>query len=118
MAHPMQMPPMMPRNTLEPKVALSLAGADSAVYTALATSSPPTLKPWASVGYRSVCFRYFRWDLLGVLGLFLGGRGYLQGSADEEEEGRPCANVVVFGSEGDGEARHSHQKNGPHERCT
>jgi hypothetical protein len=28
----MQMPPMMPRNTLEPKVALSLAGADSAVY--------------------------------------------------------------------------------------
>ena len=41
----MQMPPMMPRNTLDPKVALSLTGADSAVYIALATSSPPTLKP-------------------------------------------------------------------------
>jgi hypothetical protein len=46
----MQMPPTMPRNTLEPKVALSALGAVSAVYMALATSSPPTLKPCAGSG--------------------------------------------------------------------
>jgi hypothetical protein len=46
-AYPMHIPPMMPRKTLEPNVALSAGGADSAVYMALATSSPPTLKPCA-----------------------------------------------------------------------
>ena len=60
----MQIPPMMPRKTLEPKVALSDAGADSAVYMALATSSPPTLKP---------CAQARRW--IRVLGFGFWGLG-------------------------------------------
>ncbi len=42
---------------------------------------------------------------------------YLQGSADKEEKRGPNANIIIFGGECNGEAGHSHEEDGPHERC-
>jgi hypothetical protein len=54
---------------------------------------------------------------IGVWGLGLGVDVHLEGPADEEEERGDGAYGVVFGGEGDGEAGHSHEEHGPHERC-
>jgi hypothetical protein len=103
----MQIPPMMPRKTLEPKVALSDAGADSAVYMALATSSPPTLKP---------CAQARRWIRVLGFGFWVLGVGVdLQSSADEEEERGKDADAVVAGGESDGKAGGGHKENSPDE---
>ncbi len=46
-----------------------------------------------------------------------GTYGYLQGSADEKDEWRPRADIIVLWGEGYGEAGHGHEEDGPHERC-
>ena len=98
----MHMPPTMPMNTLEPKVALSRAGADSAVYMRRVLQN--ATEQWL------LRHSHCTGDKLAA------HAEALQRPADDEQEGSPCADGVVLGSEGDGEAGHGHQQHGPHQR--